>query len=720
MQSHTRNPAEIFGTQIRYVVPLFQRPYVWTEKDQWEPLWADVRTLADRLLEVAPQPMVSSSIPPHFLGAIVVEQQAGIVGFIDVWHVVDGQQRLTTLQLLLDAAQEVVENHGLPMDAQGLRVLVLNEPQIIQHAHEVFKVWPTDRDQAAFRAAMDNDTVVSPELRDSRIAQAHAFFLGVITEWADVTGDAEKVHRRLNALVRALREHLKVVVIGLEPGDNAQVIFETLNHRGAPLLAADLVKNLIFQIAQVQRLDVADLYTTYWQPLDGDYWRGLVSQGRLYRPRIDLFLNYWLTMKLQREVPTDRVYADFRDYVARPDVDLPALIAEIAADATVFAQLETLPQSTVAGTFYYRVVQAMDTGTVTPVLLWLMRFSEAELPTDQRDRALHAIESWLVRRMLARLTAKGLNLVLLELLKTLSESGPATAGEAVERFLARQTADARLWPDDDMVRSTLASEPVYRSLVRPRVRMILETLEDELRTEYGEGESCPRGLSIEHIMPRGWREHWPLDQNDDARAVRRDRAVHRLGNLTLVSGKLNPAMSNRPWTKADGQDKRNYLLTHSNLTMNAQIVKEHPTSWIDEDIVGRTAALSDKLLELWPRPATAVATTVDMGAREPETLLDAAAAANLSAENGVDSDVGKYRNLWRWLQDQDAVEAMLSFTDVEEILGFALPSSAREHPPHWYGYGGTALGRAIRDAGWKASQVNLADEQVTFVRPPEG
>jgi len=159
MQANTHTPAVIFGSHVRYVVPLFQRPYVWTEDEQWGPLWDDVRTLAERVLE-APTGYGAAPVAPHFLGAIVLDQQANPAGFIQVRHVVDGQQRLTTLQLLLDAAQEVTEEHGNDLDAQTLKVLVLNQPQVTQHPDEVFKVWPTDRDQAAFRAAMDNAKIV--------------------------------------------------------------------------------------------------------------------------------------------------------------------------------------------------------------------------------------------------------------------------------------------------------------------------------------------------------------------------------------------------------------------------------------------------------------------------------------------------------------------------------------------------------------------------------
>jgi uncharacterized protein with ParB-like and HNH nuclease domain len=94
---------------------------VWTEEDQWQPLWDDIRTVAEQVLDASPTAFGAPGVAPHFLGAIVLEQQQIPAGFIAVRHVVDGQQRLTTLQLMLDAAQLVVQRHGAPMDAQALR-----------------------------------------------------------------------------------------------------------------------------------------------------------------------------------------------------------------------------------------------------------------------------------------------------------------------------------------------------------------------------------------------------------------------------------------------------------------------------------------------------------------------------------------------------------------------------------------------------------------------
>ncbi|MFI0355153.1 DUF262 domain-containing protein [Actinomadura sp. 9N407] len=721
MQAQTLSPAMIFGHHIRYVVPLFQRPYVWILEDQWQPLWDDVRVVAERLPN-APVAYGAEPVPPHFLGAIVLDQQMNPAGFITVRHVIDGQQRLTTLQLLLDAAQKVVEAHGASMDAQALRVLVRNDPQIAQIPDEVYKVWPTDRDQPAFRVAMDDDPVVPPGMVTARIVEAHTFFVRQIAEWAEVEGDPDKAAARLKTLVHVLRDHLKLVVIDLEKGDNAQVIFETLNHRGSPLLAADLVKNLVFQIAQAQDSDVEALYKEHWAPLDNDYWRQPIAQGRRLRPRIDVFLNYWLTMKLLREVQTDRVFSEFRDYVRTMQPQIPDLLAELASDARVYEQMEKLDAATVAGTFYYRVIKALNSAAVGPVLLWLLRWSEKGLPAAQLHKALGALESWMVRRALCRLTSKDVNRMIVELLRALDKAGPDSAGEAVEEMLSGQRADSRYWPDDEHVRSRLGDEPVYKNLTRPRLRMLLEALEDSLRGPFGEGESCPKNLTVEHVLPQGWREHWGAGiVGNQVAELEREKSVHLLGNLTLVNQKLNPAMSNRPWTGQEAaarglgdQGKRDYLLGHSQLLLNAQLVAGHQELWNEQSVQARSDALIDRILSIWPRPGAGT---------PPEN------APTLTSEPPPGNDVlnpaevphnGKYLRLWQWLLDQSHDSIMVTFTQVEQIIGMPLPQSARDHLAHWYGYEGTALGRAIRDAAWRAREVMLTSETVIFVRDDAG
>jgi uncharacterized protein with ParB-like and HNH nuclease domain len=144
----------LFQKDVRYVVPTFQRPYVWNQDDQWEPLWNDVRNTAeeylDRLRELGEgnTTLAEEKAGVHFLGAVVMQQQPHPAAELERRHVIDGQQRLITLQLILDAAQEVFEVRGMEKESKQLRKLVLNDPDYAEADQDaVFKVWPTLTEQ---------------------------------------------------------------------------------------------------------------------------------------------------------------------------------------------------------------------------------------------------------------------------------------------------------------------------------------------------------------------------------------------------------------------------------------------------------------------------------------------------------------------------------------------------------------------------------------------
>src|SRR3954469_23871666 len=149
METQVRTPQMIFMQPQRLIVPLFQRPYVWNEENQWEPLWNDVVRVADRLLK---QP--NERQQPHFLGAVVLQQIQNPVGLMQTRTIIDGQQRLTTLQLLLDALHAELLSVGASAPAARIEPLVRNAEPFCSHAEDRFKVWPTNRDRAAFNAVM--------------------------------------------------------------------------------------------------------------------------------------------------------------------------------------------------------------------------------------------------------------------------------------------------------------------------------------------------------------------------------------------------------------------------------------------------------------------------------------------------------------------------------------------------------------------------------------
>jgi hypothetical protein len=593
MKADTVDLAAIFGQPVHYVVPLYQRPYVWSREQQWEPLWDDVRTVADRQLDDTP----ANDNIPHFLGAVVLEQSLTQVGMIGSRTVIDGQQRLTTLQLLIAAARSLAVEHGLEGPRKMFEKLLLNDDFLVRQKGDELKVFPTQRDRQAFREALGDGVVASTG--GHRMHEAYRFFRTSIVKWAAEGTDSEGIDLHLRALSTAIWKHLVVVTIDLDPGDNAQMIFETLNARGTPLLAGDLIKNHLFQTATLQKADIDALYEEHWKGLDTDWWREEVQRGRLKRPRLDLFLNNWLAMVTGGEVVTHQLFQEFKRYLAAGPKQAADVLAELARYGKVYETLETEPVATPLGRFLYRL-NTMEVTTAYPLLLWLL--GPDGLPEGaERDIALQAIESWLVRRMLTRQTTKNYNTIFLGLLKSVRDAAAARSsgpvGSDVVDYLAGLGGESSFWPTAGQVRAALRELPAYSIFPRSRLRMVLEALETGMYTGLTEKVVLATDLTVEHVLPQEWSTNWPLPDGVDEFQARldRDAAKHRVGNLTLVTGKLNPKMSNGPWL-----DKRAALREHSVMRISADI--RNAETWDEAAITERGEKLSALAVSVWPRP----------------------------------------------------------------------------------------------------------------------
>jgi hypothetical protein len=231
MDALTQSVTALFASQHRYLVPAYQRSYVWTEGRQWLPLWEDVERISDSRLE--------GNGEHHFLGAIVIRREKTPPGGITEWSVIDGQQRLTTLQLLVSSIASAAASDGCRKDARLLQKLVFHDEDEADGV-ERFKFWPTTANRDAFRDALMIDGDGSSVVDDpsNTIHEAWAFFRARTIDY--VHADAaplDEVIARYAALREAVTGLLQVVTITLDKGDPAQVIFETLNARGTPLLA---------------------------------------------------------------------------------------------------------------------------------------------------------------------------------------------------------------------------------------------------------------------------------------------------------------------------------------------------------------------------------------------------------------------------------------------------------------------------------------------------
>lgn len=640
MQASPRNFLQLFSTDVQYEIPVFQRQYVWTKSKQLEPLWEDIQTIADQAMQLVRRGDVDAGVSAvdagavegHFLGAIVLDDTTHRIG-VNARPVIDGQQRLTTVQLLISAIREVATEMGLSNQEKALADLLFHAEHQIEDApaHHRYRVWPTLYDREVFRMVVDThgpDHVTASGYGKHAITSAEAYFRYQVEQW--VNGDPEDPPElRLRALVRVVQRLLRVVVIELDESDNAQLIFETLNARGEDLLAAELVKNFLFARAEKPGVNLVQLYDQHWNKLESRTWRKPVGVGRRKRPRVEQFLFHWLVMQTTDEnvnttdekVSPERLFPAFRDWVRTTEKDPVGVIQEFSEDADLYLTFDQEGEDSPQHRFFTRL-GVLDTNTPVPLALWLHRAASG-VPEERRRRGLEAIESWLVRRALCRYTTRGYNLFFLDILsicKAATGTGSSSLDDIViDQFASKADTPSRSWPTDAEVRDALLDKPLYGALNARRVRMVLLAIEDLLHEKTGgkaEKVSPATKLHIEHLLPQAWEEHWtapPPAGLDSAQVLawreqwltdhvaHRNQIVHSIGNLTLLSEPLNESVSNGPW----GQ-KLSSIDEFSSFRLNRDIVqRQGANGWHDETIHSRSAELVELICEIWPGPSAA-------------------------------------------------------------------------------------------------------------------
>lgn len=635
MEANARHLERIFDQTIQYQVPLFQRPYVWEESKNWEPLWEDIETLLSKQI-------TQVKVHPHFLGAVVLEQLANATGKIESRQVIDGQQRFTTLQLFLIACRDHAALLGSERFAERFGDLVSNRQNRIDHTDEAFKVWPTNSDRPAYRLVHGSGSVkeldlrlkAEPHMRESKIVGAYRYFFKQIDQWlkSDAGGDSEEAtltltsNDRLDALWSVAKSCLLVVVIDLEKEDEAQVIFETMNALGEPLLPADLIKNYLFRRATAEEDDVEALYEKYWAGFDDDAngWRTQVKQGRIMRNRVDIFVNHYLSLMIQDDVRSTHLFNAFKSFVANVKPEEGSLIPapttaaghmqQLARYAKIYHLFEAPGAHHRLDQFMKRL-DAIDTTTVYPFLLLAY---DKLMPDhqDEFDQILDVIEAFLVRRLVCGLTPKNYNRYFIDLIKWVDKASELSV-DAVSLWLARSKGDSSRFPADEEFLKAVLTRPIYRYLKGGKTRMLLEAIDRQLQHRKSEALPLPDGLTVEHVLPQEWEANWPLSDEIARDPVRlrdatqlRDQMLQTLGNLTLVTDSLNPALSNAAWAI-----KRPELLKYSKLNLAQYFHEAKADVWDEHAILERSKALWPVMAQIWPDLDVVAAMKVGNGQR---------------------------------------------------------------------------------------------------------
>lgn len=611
----------LFETKMQLEVPLFQRQYVWQQEKHWEPLWEDIARKFTDYLDGR------KNAPIHFLGAMVLDQKQTPATHVAKRQVIDGQQRLTTFQLFLSAFRDFCTANGCEGMATECLGYTQNRGMMADPEVDKFKVWPTQLDRPQFAdvvSAGSKDELLRrhPERRRPRarkadprprMVEAYLFFYQQLTEF--LLGSAGEpplaaevpLPMRVEECFQALKNSLQVVEIDLEQGDDAQVIFETLNARGEPLLPADLLRNYIFLRAARGNEPQESLYKEYWSRFDDQFWRVAVKQGRLLRPRSDLFLQHFLSSRLAVDVPITHLFEEYKFWIDRdkPFATVKEELSCLARQGEDFRRI-IAPSRDDALFGLATFIDAFDVRTTYPLVLAML---DQGYDDQQWELVSTILESYLLRRAVCGLTTKNYNRIFLTLARALRRQGMSP--EDLAKQLGEQSGESGEWPSDQRFSEAWRTQHAYHLLNNPKVVHILSRINDTYASSKMESIRFDGALTVEHILPQDWVENWPLRdgvkgmtvldmflaEDSDPKVIasrNRNQVLQTMGNLTILTKPLNSALSNAAWTI-----KKPEILRNSLLPINQQLIDIEV--WDEAAIAARSEDMLKRALMIWPR-----------------------------------------------------------------------------------------------------------------------
>lgn len=609
----------------RFIVPLYQRKYQWSE-NRLLPFWEDVQAKAAEVLS-------DDSKFEHYMGALIIAPVdiGSQISKTPIVQVVDGQQRLTTFQLFLAALREAAKRHDLVDFTNNINGYLYNNPKSKDtDPLTKFKLTPTPSDSALFHDLIELDyseierkyrhlfwgsTV--PKNTDSPAFRAYFLFNKWIEEFLlngpsddsppdddyapeKFEGDNEQVTvERLEALLNAVLDRLKLVVISLGENDDAQVIFETLNSKGEPLLAMDLVRNNIFHRAEKQGAKVEDLYRRLWDPLDDTWWRQAAPNARPTRPRIDHFLAHTLAAETGNKISMRELYAEYRAFAvpkSKPRFEnVEDELKLLEHYAPLYETLEGRKSYDTDLAWFGRKMSAWQVTTVYPVA---MQLGADDVDQITRKLITKLLYSYIVRRALCGLTTKNLNNVFQSIASSFRQYGVSIS--SFTTFFYGKQGDSVRFPSDDELHEGILSKNAYAISPQSRLVDILWELEQASRSNFSEKHEKPDGLWVEHVLPQTWTEDWPFADSDYAapdsdlpQTTSRRSIIDTLGNLTLVTNSLNISVGNKSYL-----EKKRKFSDHTGLFLNKWFLNQE--KWAEKEIAHRGEHLASLAKAIWP------------------------------------------------------------------------------------------------------------------------
>jgi len=546
----------------QFVIPIYQRSYSWTEKE-CKQLWDDIiRTGKD------------NAISAHFIGSIVyIEKGVYQITSQSPLLVIDGQQRLTTLSLLLaalaNALEKLPEEKREPEDGFSPRKLknyYLINPEEEGERH--FKLILSETDRESLIAIVNKRE--KPKSYSHRIYDNYKLF----QSWINSSGDLSTICKGIAKLI--------VVDISLSRDqDNPQLIFESMNSTGRELTQADLIRN--FVLMRLEPHIQNELYAKYWRPMELEFGQ------EAYGVHFDRFMRHYLTLKTGEIPRIGEVYESFKAYSRTPDVakdSIEALVAEVRKFSGYYCAMALGKEGDRQLHAAFQDIRELKVDVAYPFLLELYDdYHEGILSKEDFLETVKLVEAYVFRRAICAIPTNSLNKTFATFSKSIKKDRYLESVKAHFRLLPSY----RRFPNDEEFKRELQSRDLYNF---PRRSLLLRKLENYGRKERVNVEE----YTIEHIMPqnKNLSRSWTAALGEQWEAIH-EKYLHTLGNLTLTG--YNSEYSDRSF-----QEKRDMKggFRESPLKLNQGLGQlEH---WDAESISKRADRLSDVANSVWSMP----------------------------------------------------------------------------------------------------------------------
>jgi uncharacterized protein with ParB-like and HNH nuclease domain len=557
MQVSKTTVKQLIDGDRQYVIPLFQRAYSW-KKEQWEIFWDDLTDLLDRRGSSSDR-----SERSHFLGNIVTMPiSLGPSESVTKYMLIDGQQRLTTIFILLSVLRDIANNTEQKEVAQKIheKLLVNN----LEKGTEFFKLLPTQDDREAYNAIVGEKKFVD----ESLLTQSYKFFQKKV----------KSSELDLDTIKQAVINKLTVVSIALEGNDdNPYLVFESLNGKGQPLTQADLIRNLLFMY--VYQDEQKEIYDQYWYPMESklkellsEYLRHFLLKDNAGVKKDDIYflIKQKFTSSKQDNRTAHGVSVDF--------------LKELNKFAGYYHQL--IDPDMEKNSSIRRSLKRLNRTEVTVIYPFLLhcydKYNDKKLTTQEFLDLLNVLENFLVRRFVCNTPSVGLNRVFSALCQHIQGENIVIV-QYVKDFL-----QTKHYPTDEEFKRDLEKSRLYAPGERlEKSKFILESLEESYKNKEIVSFDV---LTIEHIMPQKLSDEWEAYLGDELKSTHND-LLHTLGNLTLTAD--NAKLSNNSFDK-----KKKHLYEQSNLEINKYF--RDKSDWRREDIEKRAEYLAGIALKIWP------------------------------------------------------------------------------------------------------------------------